>query len=112
MEVVGKVAEEVVVQGVGNAPQQNQVDVFLAENLMHVGTGAAYIICQLSGCHTLPFHYFLYVLTYMHKKAWNLFLAGSWVSTPTLTTSSSTPIEAFLKRFLVKDSLSRKCGKF
>ncbi len=92
MEVVGKVAEEVVVQGVGNAPQQNQVDVILAENLMYMGAGAADALGQLCGCHSFLFHYILYVLPDMHKKAWNLLLADHRVSTPSPTTSYPTPI--------------------
>ena len=61
------------VEGFGDAAQQVNVDVVLAENLVHVRAGAADVVGQLRGRHPLLSHYLFYMLPDVHEKAWNLF---------------------------------------
>lgn len=56
------------VQGIGNAAQQSNVDIVLAENLVDMRTGAANVLGQLCGRRALFSHYLFNMLPNMHKK--------------------------------------------
>ena len=68
LKLIGKVAEEIVVQGIGNATQKGNVDIVLAENLVDMRTGAADVVGQLRGRHALLPHYLFDMLPDVHKK--------------------------------------------
>jgi hypothetical protein len=73
LKFIGKVAEEVIIQRLGNTLKQGNVNVFLAENPMDMRAGAANVLRQLCGRNTLLPHYLFDMLPDVHKKAWNLF---------------------------------------
>ncbi len=73
LKFIGKVAEEVIIQRLGNTLKQGNVNIFLAENPMDMRAGAANILRQLCGRNALLPHYLLDMLPDVHKKAWNLF---------------------------------------
>ena len=73
LKFLGKVVEEIVVQGIGNAAQKGNVDIVLAEYLVDIRAGAANVVGQLRGRHALLPHHLFYMLPDVHKKAWNLF---------------------------------------
>ena len=65
---LGKVAEEIVLQRLGNALQKGDVNIVFSENLVHMCTGAANVLSQLCGCDALLTHYLLDMLPDVHKK--------------------------------------------
>ena len=73
LKIIRKVVEKIMVQGIGNAAQQSNVDIVLAENLVDMRTGAANLFCQLRGRRALLSHHFFYMLPDVHEKAWNWF---------------------------------------
>lgn len=76
--------EEIVLQGIGDAAQQGNVDVVLAEYLMHVGASAANVLSQLRGRDVLLPHHLLDMLPDVHEKSVELVQpVGHRVSTPT-----------------------------
>ena len=86
--------EEIVLQGIGDAAQQGNVDVVLAENLVDMRAGAANVVGQLRGRRALLPHHLFYMLPDVHEKSVEFVrLAGHRVSTPTISTSPSTPIK-------------------
>ena len=68
LKLIGKVAEEIVVQGIGNAAQQGNVDIVLAEYLVDMRAGAADVVGQLRGRRSLLPHHLFNMLPDMHKK--------------------------------------------
>jgi hypothetical protein len=92
LKFIGKVAEEVIIQRLGNTLKQGNVNVFLAENPMDMRAGAANVLRQLCGRNTLLPHYLFDMLPDVHKKSVEFVqLAEHRVSTPTISTSYSTP---------------------
>jgi hypothetical protein len=73
LKFIGKVAEEVIIQRLGNTLKQGNVNVFLAENPMDMRASTANVLRQLCGRNTLLPHYLFDMLPDVHKKAWNLF---------------------------------------
>ncbi len=79
----GKIEEEIMLQGLGNAPQQGNVDTVLAEYLVHVRPRATDVFGQPCGRYSLPLHYFLDMLPDMHRKSVEFISClSSRVSTP------------------------------
>ena len=61
--------EEIVVQSIGNAPQQGNVDAVLAENLVHMRPRTANVFGQPCGRNALLSHDFFDMLPDVHRKS-------------------------------------------
>lgn len=86
--------EEIVLQGIGDAAQQGNVDIVLAENLVYMRAGAANVVGQLCGRRALLPHHLFDMLPDVHGKSVELVQpVGHRVSTPIISTSYSTPIK-------------------
>ena len=92
LKFFGKVAEEIVVQGIGNATQKGNVDIVLAENLVDMRAGAANVIGQFGGRLSLLPHYLFYMLPDVHKKRGICLTCRPSGFHAHTTTSYSTPI--------------------
>ena len=68
LKILRKVVEEIMLQGIGDAAQQGNVDVVLAENLVDMRAGAANVVGQLRGRRALLPHHLFDMLPDMHKK--------------------------------------------
>ena len=68
LKILRKVAEEIMLQCLGDAAQQGNVDVVLAENLVDMRAGAANVVGQLRGRRALLPHHLLDMLPDVHKK--------------------------------------------
>lgn len=60
--------EEIMLQRIGDAAQQGNVDVVLAENLVYMRASAANVVGQLCGRRALLPHHLFNMLPDMHKK--------------------------------------------
>lgn len=78
-ESLGEVLEEVVLQDVGDAPEQLQVDVGLAENLVDIGAGAAQLPCEPGDGASLVVQGAFDELAGVDHAVWRLFLPLSGV---------------------------------
>ena len=84
LKILRKVKEEIMLQGIGDAAQQGNVDVVLAENLVDMRAGAANVVGQLRGRRALLPHHLFNMLPDVHEKSVELVQpVGHRVSTPT-----------------------------
>ena len=105
LKIIGKVAEEIMLQCLGNALQQGNVDIVFAENLMHVGASAANVLSQLRGRRALLPHHLFDMLPDMHKKR------GGFPRPHNNKLFHAKKL-AFLNGFLLCCLKKRRCGKF
>ena len=84
LKILRKVAEEIMLQCLGDASQKGNVDVVLAENLVDMRAGAANVVGQLRGRRALLPHHLFDMLPDVHEKSVELVQpVGHRVSTPT-----------------------------
>lgn len=67
-EVVGKVLEEVVVEGEGDAFNEFGVERGLLEDIVHIGTFAGDLLGEPCGCAVLPLQFLFDKLTNVYHR--------------------------------------------
>ena len=63
---LGNIFEKIVFQRHGDTGKQCNVDIFLAQYLMHIGAGGVDSVGQIGNRYLFDFQYFAYSLPYMY----------------------------------------------